>query len=69
MKKITIELDDAYSNIFVFTAIGSGSGYGTNVFTGNIDFTKSGNHWMLVRDPGVENMKLVEVTEVDHDKK
>lgn len=69
MKKITIELDDAFASAVAFTAIGAGGGYGTNIFTCSLNLQESGNHWKMVREGGVEKMKLVKVTEVDHDKK
>lgn len=52
MKKLIIELDDAFAEVLTLTAIGKGGGYAKNVNTTAFDLTKGGTHWALMCQSG-----------------
>lgn len=49
MKKIIIELDDAYADALTLTAIGHGEGYSQNINTTALNLKNGGTHFIQKR--------------------
>lgn len=57
--KVTIDLDERYADILVFTAIGTGEGFTHNVYTAAVDLSK-GTDLKMVRGEGVKDVIMIQ---------